>query len=256
MKGVSTRSIYEDGDMYSLVNLRRKGGALHPVCPHVVEQMFCDEYDFYFIHKSEGREVWIGVQNDMQGNTSSVFWDINAADCGDVKLLKADTGGVINSVEQSGKMLLFVTDRAVYYALYVDNTYKWYGELPELTPLEWGCYEEIEIETDNGSSGKKRGISYADYFGAPISRKLSVEEFTENTEALISGSRGWLTYDYNQGSSGSYDKDSGEFGGVFFDAFYVRYAYRMFDNSLVNLSPPILVMPKSDILDFLRVKIQ
>jgi hypothetical protein len=72
LKGMTAGSVYEDGEMYSLVNLRRKGGALHPVGPHAVEQTLCGEYDIYFIHRNEDWAHWIGVVNDAGGGTSDV----------------------------------------------------------------------------------------------------------------------------------------------------------------------------------------
>ncbi|MDR2917840.1 MAG: hypothetical protein LBV72_00535 [Tannerella sp.] len=254
LKGITTTSIYEDGDMYSLVNLRRKGGALHPVAPHVAERELCSEYDIYFIHKNEDWEHWIGVINDTENNSSDVFWNINVLDCGEVKELKLDIEGVINSVEQNGNMLIFITDDTIYYALFRNGDYVWYGELPDLIPIEWNCYEEREIYTNATSGELRRGISYSDYFEGAINSELTLEQFTENTQAVINGARGWLTSDY-LGSS-SYNKNSGEFGGIFFDSFFIRYAYRLYDDTNVKLSPPILVMPASDILDLLRVNIK
>jgi hypothetical protein len=93
LKGITTASTYEDGDMYSLVNLRRKGGVLHPVAPHAAEQELCDTYDLYFIHKNEDWAHWIGIKNDSAGGTSTVYLDINALDCSEVEVLKADAGG-------------------------------------------------------------------------------------------------------------------------------------------------------------------
>ena len=50
----------------SLVNLRKKGGALEPVPPREITKTLSDTYDFVFVHQlpSTG-ESWIGVK----GNT-------------------------------------------------------------------------------------------------------------------------------------------------------------------------------------------
>jgi hypothetical protein len=49
-----------------------------------------------------------------------VFWDVDA-DCGGVKELRKGVEGVVNSVEQSGNLLVFVTDVTQYYALFRDG---------------------------------------------------------------------------------------------------------------------------------------
>ena len=143
LKGVSTVSTYEDGAMYSLVNLRRKGGVLHPVAPHAVEMSMCGEYDIYFIHRSEGWEHFILIENGIEDRPepklktenggfpgensdpelkvesfSDVYWSVDPSDCGDVRELKFGVPGVVNSVEQNGNMLIFITDDAMYYALW------------------------------------------------------------------------------------------------------------------------------------------
>ena len=66
LNGITSTSTYPDGEMISLVNLRKKGGALEPVPPRKITKTLSDTYDFVFVHQlpSTG-ENWIGVK----GNT-------------------------------------------------------------------------------------------------------------------------------------------------------------------------------------------
>ncbi len=260
LKGITTTSVYEDGDMYSLVNLRRKGGALHPVAPLAVEQELCGMYDLYFIHKNEDYENWIGVVNREEDGTSDVYWNINATDCSEVKTLKIDTGDVINSIEQNGNMLIFVTNNTLFYALFRNGDYVWYGEMPELLPIQWSCYKEVwHHENDNPTDGLEQGdlgISYEHYYGgASIEGDVSHDQLLEYTQGLINAARGKLTAAYTRVSDYVYDDTSGNFGGLFFDAFFVRYAYRLYDGTHVKLSPPILIMPAMSILSLFEAEI-
>jgi hypothetical protein len=244
--------------MYSLVNLRRKGGALHPVGPHVVEQEMCGEYDIYFIHRNEDRSHWIGVVNDAGGGTSDVYRNINASECPEVKVLKLDTGGVINSVEQNGNLLVFVTDDTVYYALFKDGDYRWYGELPDLTPIEWNCNDEYELySAEPGIGYENRGMSFLYVAGGDPDDRLKMSELDAFAGQVANRGYAKMTYDWllKEGHLLGYNENVGGFRGLFQDAFFVRYAYRLFDGSHVKISPPILLMPQNPIADQLRIAI-
>ena len=239
--------------MYSLVNLRRKGGALHPVAPHAVRATLSGEYDIYFIHRNEAWEHLIGVVNDSAAGCRC-YHDID----GDVREMTPAAGvaGAVNSVEQNGNMLVFVTDTTVYYALFRGGSYTWYGELPDLVPVEWNCFEEHELYRDNDVNNPvKRGINYREELGAVTVHEKDEASMLQDTNALMNISRGRLTKYYIETEKPLYDEKSGDFGGLFFDAFFVRYAYRLFDDTTVKLSPPVLIMPSRSILDLTRLKI-
>ena len=247
LKGVTTGAVYEDGDMYSLVNLRRKGGALRPVAPHRVERTLRERYDVYFIHRNEDWEHWIGVR--WGEGVSDVFWDIDADDAGDIQTMTSGVAGRIHSVEQNGNMLIFVTDEALYYALFRNGSYTWYGELPDLIPIEWNCLEEHELY----DTASQRGLSFYEGIGVPntSNERVTDLQLLEWVIAMVNKSRAKLTREYLPPIA-LYNEDDGGFGGLFFDAFFVRYAYRLFDNTNVKLSPPILIMPFRSILDLMR----
>ena len=253
LRGVTTTSVYEDGDMYSLVNLRRKGGVLHPVAPHVVSGTLSAEYSLYFLHRNESWEHFVGVVHELHElhEISRIYWDIDSV----VVEMTPSLGvaGRVNSVEQNGNMLIFVTDTAVYYALFRNGGYTWYGELPELIPLEWNCLEEHEYEDSGGS----RGMSFSETMGADLINEYYVNEVLlyEAMQALSNVSKAKLTKGYVPAGT-LYDEKEGRFGGLFYDAFIVRYAYRLYDNTTVKLSPPILIMPSSSILDLIRAYIE
>lgn len=246
MKGMTTVSTYDDGDMYSIVNLRRKGGTLHPVSPKAIKKTLMPPYgletiekekslyDLYFIHKNYDYQHWIGVKWGEE--TSTIYWDIDAESQSLIKLMSADIVGRINTIEQNGNMLVFACDETLYYAMYKENTYLFYGELPDLIPIEWNCLEEIE-----------RSSSMSAYGGL-----IRVDTIIEVITSLINDIRNSMSK--NHLPSGSmYDEKIGGFGGVFFDAFFVRYAYRLYDDTNVKFSPPILIMPSKDILDLLHL---
>jgi hypothetical protein len=263
---MTTASSYEDGDMYSLVNLRRKGGVLHPAAPHAVTGELCGEYDIYFIHGSEDWEHWIGVRNKRDSVTSDVYWNIDASDCDEVKVLHLDAAGLIHSVEQNGNLLVFVTEDTVYYALFRDGDYRWIGELPDPVPVEWCCYEEKEYYTDNDEDnpdkkGKELNIEtlamisesriaenqYTGKYGYIINKPVGSDDLLSLETSLrshVNEMRTELGRNYSDVTDSSIP---GSFRGLFFDAFFVRYAYRLYDGTNMKLSPPILIMSSSEL---------
>ena len=59
LSGISSSSVYTDGEMMSLVNLRKKTGALEPVPPRKVSKVLKEEgYCLYTQHPKLG-EQWI-----------------------------------------------------------------------------------------------------------------------------------------------------------------------------------------------------
>jgi hypothetical protein len=263
LKGIATRSTYEDGEMYELVNLRNEGGVLQPVAPFKVEQEICGKYDLYYIHKNETYENWIGIiltpgpSPDGEGGETDIYWDINHDDCSIRKELKFDIDDVITGVEQSGNLLIFESDTTQYYALFRDGNYIWYGELPDLIPLEFNCLEEqdyhrIEAAADFPAGERGYGM-LIDHGDEHITYDMIAEEIIGGINVSYLG---WCKQYLDMANTGNYYTDEGvsEFGGLFRDAFFVRYAYRMYDNTNIKLSPPILIMPGSDLLSLLSYR--
>jgi hypothetical protein len=238
LKGITTGSTCEDGDMYSLVNLRRKGGVLHPAFSHVADGTVCGDYDIYFVHRNEDWEHWIGVKNT--DGAADVFWNVDS----EAAELKKGVEGIVNSVEQNGNLLVFITDDTQYYALFRNGGYTWYGELPDLVPLEWNCYENVT-----------KTFGYTDFTGESDSVDVPVSSLFEYTKGLVNQGYARITADY-LGENGWYNEGTGGFGGLFTDAFFVRYAYRLYDHTNVKLSPPILILPSNLLLNLLSVWIE
>ena len=282
LRGVTTTSLYEDGDMYSLVNLRRKGGALHPVAGHVVSATLSAEYDLYFVHRNENWEHFVGIVHELHElhEISRIYWDIDSS-----VVEMTPSGGVpgpVNSVEQNGNMLIFVTSTTTYYALFRNGGYTWYGELPDLIPLEWNCLEEHEYETDGtlgnpSTLGKYIGIKtlsiFADahYFNNTVgkfhnpfdniyqegwifNKEIKSDDLLDLQERLKGFANEMQNSLGEKYLSGGVVDDNLLFRGLFFDAFFVRYAYRLFDDTNIKLSPPILIMPSSVLADRITIE--
>lgn len=225
ISGVTTTSTYEDGETYSLVNLRPKNGALLPVPPRKIVQELSQKYDIIFVHQNNDYQNWIGVIND--GGNSSVYWDVRNGQPGCI----ADLKDTINNVQQIGNTLSLITDDNIYYLFYQNGSYVYLGEIPQV-PV-------IGLKTSNEMS--YINLYFSDEYG---SNTVNPDNFIDATKGLVNKAmdglvNGWTDKDgvYHNGS-----------GLQFFDACFIRYAFRLYDGSLTKHSPPILIMPTKHIV--------
>ena len=132
----------------------------------------------------------------------------------------ASVGEQINSVQQIGNTLSFITDRNIYYALWIEQTYKYLGELPQLSNVKFSTEAMV-------TKGKFYNSEYDGALAYPNTDDERVV-FTEKTIGLVK-----LLLE---------EEGSKEY---FHDAFLIRYAYRLYDGSILRPSSPILVMPQN-----------
>lgn len=219
--GISTTSAYEEGAAYSLVNLRPKNGALHPVAPRKIMQELSQKYDIVFVHQNNDYKNWIGVINN--GDYSSVYWDILSEQ---PKTIQSYIQGKIHSVQQIGNTVSLITSDNIYYLFYQNNNYTFLGELPQV-PV-------IGLRTSDQMSHAK--YYFVNEYG---SGTVKPDNFIDATKGLVNKAMDALV-------NGWTDKDGNfheGFGLQLFDACFIRYAFRLYDGSLTKHSPPILIMP-------------
>jgi hypothetical protein len=206
INGISTTSAYQEGDCYSLVNLRPKNGSLRPVAPRKELLDLSQKYDIVFVHHVSGTdENWIGVVNfDVNGdNRFSVYRETRDGQPENIISAK----GKVKGVQQIGNTLSFITANGIEYALFNNNAYKFLGKLPELQVLKNYIYVSAA------------SISLSEY-GAAITE--------ENFDECIRGIFGKLT------------KTVSDNNGLCDNCLMV-YAFRLYDNSIIRQSSPVLI---------------
>lgn len=227
INGITTTSAYQDGDTFSLVNLRPKNGALHPVSPRKVVQELSQKYDIVFVHQNNDYKNWLGITTD--NNYSSVYWDVRDEQPNSIA---SYIQGKINSVQQIGNTISLITEDNIYYLFYQNNKYTFLGEIPQI-PV-------ISLNTSDV-------MSHAEYYFVNEygSGTVSPDNFIDATKGLVNKAIDVLV----NGGTNSNGEPIGGFGLQLFDACFIRYAYRLYDGSITKHSPPILVMPVKDILE-------
>ena len=218
--GVTTTSAYQDGDSFSLVNLRKKNGALHPVAPRKVLQELSQTYDIVFIHQNNNYKVWIGVKH-ISDTQSYVYCDILS----DPKSIM--TSERINCIQQVGNTLSLITNDRILYLIRSGDGYKELGEIPEIPVITFG------------TTGF--GLSVVNY--NTLYTSVKPDNFIESTKGLVNH----LIENIKKGNPDDIP---------LFDAHFIRYAFRLYDGSLTKHSPPVLMMPGNDILKLKTVEYQ
>lgn len=216
-KGVTSQSNHQDGECKNIVNLRPKNGFLKPVPPRKVLQGITWNYDIVFVHRGNNYENWIGVRNISDG-TAMIYTDILTGN----PLHIGNTPYHINSVQQIGNTLSFVTDYGIYYALYTGSEYTYLGTLPDLPNVRFS----VSFSTTNS----RRYID--EYNQLP---PKAVDDNTHNT--LIEMTKGLINVITEDNKN------------RFSDAFIIRFAFRLYDGSVVKPSPPVLIMHRENYKD-------
>lgn len=228
-KGITSQSNHADGECKNIVNLRPKNKFLKPVPPRKIMQELSTVYDIIFVHRGNDYENWIGVRNFDEAVPYAMIYT-NIKD--QIPMHIGNTNALVNSVQQIGNTLSFVTNNDIYYALFINGSYKYLGTMPEISPIFMGlntsiCYDKLYYKNVLGSLWM---------FADTPNREIHEAVVNKARKRIIDGV-----------------STSGVAGGVkLFDAHLVRYAFRLYDNSLTKHSPPILVMPNINILEMNR----
>jgi len=235
INGITTTSTFKEGDCRSLVNIRKKNGALHPVTPRKTDFDLKESYDIVFVHAFGGYENWIGVKG------CEVYWigtknsDYNIFDPPN---FLCSTGNTVTSIQQIGNTLSLITADEILYLLHNNDAYTFLGELPEIPPLVFSTVSTLE--TDNLLDPNVMfwiNAVFDDEYGPGA---VTPDNFITSAKGLVYKAMDMLI---NGNPNGVTQDQKDGFGLMLFDACFVRYAYRLYDGSLIKHSPPILILP-------------
>lgn len=210
-RGITTSSTHEAGDSFNLVNLRPKNGTLQPVPPRLIVTELNAYYDRIFNHQlPSGRSILIGTF----GN--SVYSDIDNS-----AILESDSlPGPSFAIEQIGNIISILCEDSICYMVWNGTSYNYLGQLPDIPVIE---FKGVNAATDISGT-------YASEYGAGTT---TLDNLKQRTIALVS----------------KLIETSAETDRMFYDSFFIRYAYRLFDGSYIKHSSPILFCPADHYTD-------
>lgn len=228
----------QDGELAMSLNLVPEDGALHPLMPPRLA-LDMSEYNGYmvvFIHETANYKHYI-----LWNETDRALYWIDSTDIDtDTKrplnasavhlLYKFSSYAPITAdlqLRAVGNVLIVTTGKHMHYLIWRENddAYTYLGDkLPELD-LSFGLQSDVVYsEPYDLYMGE---IPYINRFGP----------YDEEHEPTITNSV--------LGRINKFIADEATNKGRFMMPFFVRYALRMFDGSLVMHSPPVLMIPMS-----------
>lgn len=221
----------QDGDLAAVLNLMPEKGALHPVSePSEVISLLSDTSTVYFIHTVTSGEKKIISRagdddfywQDMESNQRHMLWGTGGYDCYQVSAI--------------GNTLCILGEYGVAYFLWKSDTetYTKLGiGLPEIS-LSFGLQSKIE-RTEPEAFTLAENIPFSDLTTA-ITQRVDLSD--SNKAAFTSG----VLAKVNR-----FIAEKATNAGKFIMPFFVRYALRLYDGSLVHHSAPIFMPCASDV---------
>ena len=178
----------------------------------------CDG-ELLFIHKSSTYHNFIVNQNGVLKAFSQTTSGIEYYPF----TMNISKLGTIYNTSCLGNTLILLCAKGIYYLLFKNNDYKLLGQKPPFIPLSFGLKgtlvqsEEFTIDIDNQPS--------------------SQSDFTENNVTIVTNE---VIHRANKLIA-----ENSTTAGKFIYPFFVRYAFRLYDDSLIMHSAPVLMIPST-----------
>lgn len=212
-----------DGDLAFALGVVPEDGSLKPIlAPKEICPLANNSYKLLFIHKSSTFTHYIFASG------YSLYWI--DPDSQEHYSTIGSAGSVIKKVEAVGHTLIVLCSDKILYLLWKDNDYVWLGnKLPEIS-LSFGLRGKPRLYSRSSSENSKFSIEVTGTTPALGGDRLSENGKQKVTERVMAKVNKFL-------KEQSVDK------GRFAQPFFVRYALRLYDGSLVCHSAPVLMNP-------------
>ena len=216
----------QDGDLAGAIGLVPDNGAMKPVLPPSTILTLAEGKKVVFIHETSAFKHYI-ISDEM--TTSATLSWMNEGDS-ELTTLSWVPGYV--GVQAIGNTLMIISEERVLYFLWQNGSYKNLGEhIPDVN-ISFGLVGHPRLFSVSDESKKKIAISFD-----AISADKLFTDFTEANATKIT--------DAVMGKVNKFIKQQSIDKGRFCFPFFVRYALRLFDGSLVGHSAPILMNPST-----------
>ena len=218
----------QDGDLASSINLINEDGALHPVAqPKVLKQLSAQD-KVAFIHKTSSFTHYIIY------NSPYITYTVEGSNAAPKKI--TDTYNTLYGITHFnavGNTLLAFTATQIVYFLWKDNGYIYLGDhIPEID-ISFGLVGHPRLFSMSDESKATFNISFDGIAEGALNNEFSENNKTRITEQVMAKVNKFIRQQ-------TVEK------GRFCFPFFVRYALRLFDGSLVHHSAPILMNPSTN----------
>lgn len=228
----ATPSDYEcpDGDLADVIGLMPDEGSLAPIQPPVKVMDTQWDHQLMFVHKGDSYTNFI-----FKDGALGLFW----AQQGGSPQLISTYDAEIYQVTAIGNTLVVLTSNGIFYALWkggVEDKYINLGKMPEC-PISFGLqgesryYSKMDYEKNPDSEEKTNGKF-----------KITFDSIGNLNDPLTKENKAKIT---NQilAKVNKFVEEVSTSENRFIFPFLVRYAFRLYDNSLYKISAPVLMIP-------------
>ncbi len=213
-----------DGSLAVSINLLHENGALQPVLPPSQVMQLEDGEVVKFIHKTSAFTHYI-VYSTTTHKISSIDKSTNN---------RVDLGTLysVSHFNAVGNTLLAFTDQGFYYYLWKNNAYTKLGDhIPDIE-VSFGLVGHPRLFSLSDDSKSTFNISFDGISEDALYNELSETNKTKITDQIMAKVNKFVAQE-------TVNK------GRFCFPFFVRYALRLFDGSLIYHSAPILMNPST-----------
>lgn len=221
----------KDGDLSISHNIINQNGAMRPIILPDASFSMEDGEVLVYVHSSSGYKNYLYIKD---GKLKAFSFNEYSGLREDLELEYSLNGNELNQIQSIGNTLIVFFGESKSYILYQDGIYNVLGE------------EIPEIYIQFGLTGRTRLFSYSDESQSTftinfdsISESNIYEPFSEENQVKITEQ---VMAKVNRFVSNQVTEK-----GYFCFPFFVRYALRLYDGSIIRHSAPILMMPSTSI---------
>lgn len=228
-KGIRRQpSIGDAGELSELVNLIPKNGELVNVSEIAPLNKTLEGDDvLVLVHQTMSGDNYIAI-GDMDGTTSLVYYDDEWQRITIDNSLPID-GDVLPNIESIGNTVVLLLNGGMRYYLWKDGAYINLGNKPPQIDISFGLQGEC-VRTDIIKLSPSKGFDV----NTDTNGKLTAAAYYAEDKDFIN--------DKVLGEVNKFINDESLEKGRFIYPFLVRYAYRMYDESLIMHSSPVLMV--------------
>ena len=212
--------VSKDGMCSELINARPKNGSIEPVGRPILERQFAEGKSPVFVHKNGMYEHLISYANDIvlfDSDKVAGQWVIKNTAFAQIPGVK--------QIQSVGNILVMATGESIHYAIFIGGEYTYLGDQIPEPSIRFSCIKEEAVYSDDISCNLEPAVRLQDVG--------SLATLNEAGEKIITNSFKASYYKLLQ-------EDVYDAGHVIYPVL-VRYAVRLFDESYVMHSSPLLV---------------
>ncbi|MBD5219485.1 MAG: hypothetical protein HDS72_04475 [Bacteroidales bacterium] len=210
-----------DGQLAESFNLLNEDGAMRPLFPPKTLLTLPAGDEIIFVHKTSAFRHYIIA--DRTTTPAKLYWTEETTDATITLICSVDTLLDINAI---GNTLIIASSDGLRYILWKDNKYIDLNDRPPFISIDFGTYKVSTLtDSEDFDVPARCSLHWPKRQGRATDAELA--ELTQMAFGLL-----------NKNVA-----DTITSNGYFYQPFFVRYAYRLYDGTHSWHSAPILMLP-------------